>query len=53
MAALIFWINFDVLSSIMEPHYNEVPRDWQNMFAIDIEVSLYRGLFPHILLLLK
>ena len=27
------------------PQYNERPRDWQTLFAITIEVLLYRGSF--------
>ena len=38
----------------VEPRYNGGPRDWQNMFAIkdQKDVSLDRGSFPYILLLL-
>ena len=27
------------------PQYNERPRDWQTLFAITIEVLVYRGSF--------
>ena len=36
----------------MEPLHDEGPRDWQNYFVRYNEVSLYRGSFSSILLLL-
>ena len=38
--------------STVEPRHNKGPRDWQNYFIRCNEVSLYRGSFSSILLLL-
>ena len=35
----------------VEPRYNEVARDWQNIFRSN-EISLNRSTFPYVLLLL-
>ena len=41
-------------STMLDFRYNEEPRDWQNVAKCvrSNEISLYRGSFPYILLLL-